>query len=222
MHHGEAHMPQHSARALPLQLAAGGVGSPASGAVSSSRPTPPPREEPQQQQPDHASASWKTVQLDDTLVTIAVFSSSDMRWSVPPFHEKVRTTTLSRWLLKKHGQVVVQRTHQTVCPLLPRRWFPSGKMLQRKRKLDDSGDGCRFIMANCTWILMYLLAANHFKTQGQGSKAEATLSGKSFQLLQRLVHLGAKNCPETLRVFRTHYGPARLEHHGSITCDDET
>ena len=170
MHHGEAHMPQHSARALPLQLAAGGVGSPASGAVSSSRPTPPPREEPQQQQqPDHASASWKTVQLDDMLITIAVFSSSDMRWSVPPFHEKVRTTTLSRWLLKKHGQVVVQRTHQTVCPLLPCRWFPSGKMLQRKRKLDDSGGGCRFIVANCTWILMYLLAANHFKTQGQGS-----------------------------------------------------
>ena len=46
------------------------------------------------------------------------------------------------------------------------------------------------------------------------------MSGKSFQLLQRLVHLGAKHCPETLRVFRKHYGPARLEHDGSITCDD--
>lgn len=168
---------------------------------------------------------WKTLQLDDILVTVRISQAAqDVRWSVPPFHEKVRTTPLSRWLLKKGGQQMIRKVHLAVCPSLPSVWYPSDKMHQPpyKRKAEElESGGSRFVMATCSWILLYLLAANHVRKRTQQSQADETVFRLSYQMLKTLVNLGAKHCPDTWRVFRTHYGPARLEKNGEIACDGD-
>ena len=93
-------------------------------------------------------------------------------------------------------------------------------MRKRKTEEEDGGDS-RFAMANCTWILMYLLAANHVRKRITRTKADDSIWAKSFQILQKLVRIAAQHCPGPLRVFQTAYGQAEMLRGRTIACVDD-